>query len=449
MRSFRSRPLSPAQLIARVYAAGIVLGTALLMLPISHQPGQRPTLLEALFTATSSLCITGLSVVDVGSTFSRFGQVVMLLLFQAGGLGIITLGTLVALVGGRRLGFHDRLNVATQLNAAEVGGIVGILRRIVLFVFGAELVGVLLLYPRFAVLEGPLEGLFYAVFHSISAFNHAGFSLYPDGMLRFVSDPLVSLSLSALVLVGSLGFLSVMELVRYRQNPRRYRLSLATKAALVTSGVLLALSLLAVLLLEWNNPKTLGALPWYDKLLAGFFQAVTPRSGGFSTVDYGGMTQATLMVTVLLMFVGANPSSTGGGIKTTTFFVLVTSAWSMIRGRPNIVAFRRRIGEGVVLRAGVVAVLSLTLVVTALIALFLSDPQVPGLALIFETVSAFGTVGLSTGITANLSTTGQLVLIALMYLGRIGPLTFALAVSRPSRRSEGVIYPREDEIPIG
>ncbi|MBB6097962.1 trk system potassium uptake protein TrkH [Deinobacterium chartae] len=447
LRHLRLPRFTPPQLIALTFALGIVIGGLLLALPFAHAPGKHVSLLTAFFTATSALCVTGLNVVDPGTTWSLAGQIIILLLIQVGGLGIVTFGTLFAFLSGRRIGFGERLRLAQQLNALEVGGVVDLLRRIVLYTAVIEGIGALLLYPRFAALEGPLRGAYFAVFHAVSAFNNAGFALYPDNLMRFVSDPLITGVISALVISGGLGFLTFIGLQLYRRDPRAFRLSLNTRIALATTAFLLLAGTLTVAAFEWNNPKTLGPLPLGGKLLGSVFQAVVPRTAGFNSVDYGGLTQATLFITTLLMFVGANPGSTGGGIKTTTFFVLVTSAWSMVRGRGEMVAFRRRIDSELVVRAGVVTVLSLTLVVTALLVLTLTDAKLPFLNLAFEAFSAFATVGLSINTTPLISPAGQIVLILLMYLGRIGPLTFAIALARPSRR--GVGYPADRNVLIG
>jgi trk system potassium uptake protein TrkH len=438
----RRRGLSPAQLIGLSFTAAIGIGTLLLLLPVSHAPDAEIGLLTALFTATSAVCVTGHIVVDTGSGYSRFGQTVIILLIQAGGFGILTLGTLMALATGRRLGFQERRNLQTQLNALQVGGVVRLLRNLLVVVLGIELSGALLLYGRFAQVEGPGPGVFFALFHSVSAFNNAGFALYADNLEGFVGDPLINLTMMTLIILGGLGFVVMVDLLaRYRQS-RRTPLNLHTKIVLTVSGVLIGVATVLYLVLEWNNPATLGPLAWPDKGLAALFQAVTPRTAGFNTLAVGRMNESSLIFTMLLMFIGGNPGSTAGGIKTVTFFVLVGSAWSLSRGRGELSLFNRRVTLDIVVRAGVIALISMMLAGAALTALAITDAQKGMLPLAFETFSALGTVGLSMGITAELSVPGQLIIIILMFLGRLGPLTVALALIE-GEHDKRIKYPAE------
>jgi trk system potassium uptake protein TrkH len=435
------RAPSPAKVIALSFLVAIMLGTLLLWLPWSHAPGQTVTLLDALFTATSALCVTGLIVVDTETAWSSLGRVVIMLLIQVGGLGIVTLGTLVALLLGRRVGFQERLRAAAQVSALGTGGVLRLIRTIFLLSLGFEIAGALLLYPTFAALHGPGQGLFYAFFHSVSAFNNAGFALYSDSLIRFVGDPAVILVLSALFIVGGLGFIVHLNLWSRFRGGHRFPLTLHSRIALLTTLLLCALGMTGVLTLEWNNPQTLGELSWRGKLLAGFFQGITPRTAGFNTVDYALLREPTLLLTMLLMFIGGSPASTAGGIKTVTFFVLVASAWSMVRGRGELLAFGRRVSVDTVVKAGSVALLSTGLVTSALFLLSLTE-SLPLLPVAFEAFSAFATVGLSMNATFDLSEPGRLIIILLMYLGRIGPLTFALALLQEPRGS-GLKYPDE------
>jgi trk system potassium uptake protein TrkH len=441
----RSRDLSPAQLIVLSFATAILVGTLLLRLPLAHADGARTGWTDALFTATSAVCVTGLVVLDTGRDWSPWGQAVILLLIQAGGLGILTVGSVLALLTGRRLGFRHRMNLQTQLNALQIGGVVRLVRSMVLIVLGIELAGALVLYAPFAQVEGWRQGAWHALFHSVSAFNNAGFSLYPDSLVRFVGDPAVNAAVMALIVLGGLGFVVVVNLVtRYRQTPRT-PLSLHTKMALTVSATLVALGMVVVLLLEATNPATLGTLPWPSKLLAALFQSVTPRTAGFNTVDYAKMGEATLMFTMLLMFVGGNPGSTAGGIKTVTFLVLVGSAWSLSRGRGELQLFNRRIPLEIAARAGVITLTSFMAIATSLTLLALTDVRLGMLPLAFETFSAFGTVGLSMGVTPDLSVPGKLILVMLMFIGRLGPLTMALAlIERPP--TEHIGYPAEEVV---
>ncbi len=443
----RRRRSTPAQLIALSFAIAIAIGTALLALPAAHAPGHHIGPLDALFTATSAVCVTGLVVADTGTAFSLFGKLVILLLIQAGGLGILTLGTLVALASGRRIGFRERLGLQAQVNITQVGGVVKLVRRIFLVVFGVELLGTLLLYLPFARLEGTGRGLFYAAFHSVSAFNNAGFAFYADSLTRFLHDPLVNVTVMALIVVGGLGFMVIINVASHFRHGRSVPLTLHSKVVLSGTALLIALGTVVILAFEASNPATLAHLSFPDKLMAALFQSITPRTAGFNTIDFGHVRPATLLFTMLLMFVGGNPGSTAGGIKTVTFLVLVGSAWSVSRGHGELTLFERRIASETAVKASAIALLGMLLVGAAVTALTLTDPGKSLLQLGFESISAFGTVGLSTGITASLSSAGKLIIIALMYLGRLGPLTLALALMerRPERR---IKYP-EDDVVIG
>jgi trk system potassium uptake protein TrkH len=441
----RERQASAARLIAGSFLAAILTGALLLALPVSHAHGVRVAPLDALFTATSAVCVTGLVVVDTGTAFSRFGQTVIMVLFQLGGLGLLTLGTILTLATGRRLGYGARIRVRAQVSAADLGSVLDLVRSIVVLVAAVEAVGALLLYVRFAGIAGVGTGIFFAVFHSISAFNNAGFALWPDSLSRFVTDPLVSLTIAGLIIVGGLGFVVIVNLIARFGPARRARVTLHTRMALAITLFLVCAGAVVILLLEWGNPETLGRLDVPGRLLASFFQAVTPRTAGFNTLNYELMNTSTVLFTILLMFIGGNPGSTAGGIKTLTFYVLAISAWSVVRQREDYIIFGRRIAPNTVVRAGVIAFSGVMLCGAAVTLLAISEPDIGLLPLLFETISAFGTVGLSLGVTGDLSPVGRVVIILLMYLGRIGFMTFALAlvVEHPARE---IRYPAEDVV---
>jgi trk system potassium uptake protein TrkH len=439
----RAKGLSPVRLIAIYFIAAIVMGGFLLSLPFSHASGHYVSLLEAFFTSTSAICVTGLTVVDTGTTYSLIGQIIIMLLIQAGGLGIITLGTLLAFASGRKVGFRERMNLQAQLNTFQVGGVVKLIRRIAYLIFGLELIAALFLWLRFAPVEGVWRGGYFALFHSVSAFNNAGFGLYPDSLMRFVADPLVNTVVMLLIILGGLGFIVELNIFEHFQHPTKVRLSLHSKIVLLTTGLLIAVGWLIYLVLEWQH--TLSPLPFFQKLLASLFLSITPRTAGFNTLDYGHMHDSSLLFTILLMFIGANPGSTGGGIKTVTFFLLVAGIWSVSRGNSEVTVFNRRISLMLIIKAGVISMLAMLLIGAFLTLLTLTDPDKPFINLAFETVSAFGTVGLSTGITAQMSIAGKIILIVLMYLGRIGPMTFAIALIERQNDSH-IRYPEEDVV---
>ncbi len=439
----RKRGLSPVRLVAISFILAILIGGFLLSLPIAHAKDKQVSFLDALFTATSAICVTGLTVVDTGTSYNLFGQIIIMLLIQAGGLGIITLGTLLAFASGRRVGFRERMNLQTQLNTLQVGGVVRLIQRIVYLVFGLELVAALLLWISFAPLEGLWRGAYFALFHSVSAFNNAGFGLYPDNLVRFVGDPLVNIVIMVLIILGGLGFIVEMNLFGHYRNPRKVPLTLHTKVVVSMTIFLIILGWLVYLLLEWQH--TLAPLSFLQKMLASLFLSVTPRTAGFNTLDYGQMHDSSLLFTLLLMFVGASPGSTGGGIKTVTFFLLMAGVWAASRGHSEVTFFKRRIELMTIIKAGVISMLGMLVVGASLTLLTLTDPDKTALQLAFETISAFGTVGLSMGITFDMSSWGKLVLIVLMYLGRIGPLTFAVALIEKQKDSH-IRYPEEDVV---
>ena len=440
--------LDPFQLIAISFLGAIGLGAVLLWLPVSLAEGTSISLLDALFTATSAMCVTGLAVVDTGAAFSGFGQVVILVLIQVGGLGVLTFGTLLAVATGRRIGLGERLRVQQQVNALDVGGIVSLVRKIATIVVIAEGAGALLLYVRFAALEGPGVGAWQALFHAVSAFNNAGFSLYSDSLVRFVDDPLVNVVMVALIVVGGLGFIVILNLrARWTAEGPRVPLTLHTRMVLTTTAVLVVVPTVALLVFEYHNPATIGQLSVAGKLQASLFAAVTPRTAGFNSIDMAGMLPASLLLTMLLMFIGGSPGSTAGGIKTVTFAVMAVSIWSVLRGRTETVAFRRRLPTETVVRAGAIAFGAVMVGGAAMTVLALTEPHVDFLSLLFEAVSALGTTGLSLGATAEVGAAGKWILIALMYLGRVGILTFALALLR-LQQHRGVRYLSE-EVVIG
>ena len=431
--------LTPAKVITLSFALAIVIGTLLLALPWSHT--EPISLFDAFFTSVSALCGTGMTVIDTYSSWTPLGWGVLMLLVQVGGLGIVTLSLLVAILLGRRVGFRTRLHAAEQVSALQPGNVLGLVRAIFLVSLGFETLGALLLYPTFAALHGSGWGLFYSYFHAVNSFNNAGFALYPDNLMRFVGDPLVNIVTLALILIGGLGFLVHLNIWTKVRDGRRTPLTLHTRIVLLTTLLLALFGSLMVLGLEWNNPNTLANLPLDTKLLAGVFQGISPSTAGFNTLPYAALHEETLLVTMVLMFIGGSPGSTAGGIKTVTAFVLFASAWSMVQQRGELKVFGRRVTIETVVKAGSVALLSTAIVMGALVLLSITE-DIPFILLAFEVFAAFGTAGLTVDTTAELSPIGRVIIIALMYLGRIGPLTFALALMQNTRESP-LKYPEE------
>lgn len=426
----------PAQVVVLGFASALAIGTLLLLLPVARAgPGGAP-LLTALFTATSAVCVTGLATVDTASYWSGFGQAVILGLIQVGGLGIMTLASLLGLLVSRRMGLRTRLTAAAETRTVELGDVRSVVTGVVAFSLLFETLAAVALTLRFWVGydEGFGRGLYLGVFHAVSAFNNAGFALYPDSLTRFVTDPWICLPIALAVILGGLGFPVALELRRElrRTDGLRRTWSLHLRMTLLMTGVLLVLGTVFVTASEWSNPATLGALDAPGRLLAGFFQGVMPRTAGFNSLDYGQMEDGTLLGTTVLMFIGAGSAGTGGGIKVTTFLLLLFAVWAEVRGDPRVNVFRRRIPDRVVRQALTVVLLSIAAVVTATLLLM----EVTGYGIreaLFEATSAFATVGLSTGITADLPGAAQLILVGLMFLGRLGPITLVSALALRER----------------
>lgn len=424
--------LHPAQAVTAGFAAAIVVGTLLLMLPVARAGRGGAGALEALFTATSAVCVTGLIVVDTPTYWSGFGQVVIVALIHVGGFGIMTLASLLGLLISRRLGLRGRLTAAAETKSVSLGDV----RRVVLGVakisLTVEAATAAVLTVRLVVGydEPPARALWLGVFHAISAFNNAGFALYSDNLIRFMTDPWISLPVATAVIIGGLGFPVIFELRRAYRHPSR--LSMHSKITLTGTAVLLVVGTAFMLAAEWSNPGTLGPLSVPGKLLAGFFQGVMPRTAGFNSVDIAQMNTGTWLGTDVLMFIGGGSAGTAGGIKVTTFFLLFFVILSEVRGDDDSTAFHRRIPYSAQRQALTVALLGVAAVVAPSVLFAMTTPFSLDQVL-YEIVSAFATVGLSTGITAQLPPPHQLVLVLLMFLGRLGPVTLATALALRSR----------------
>jgi trk system potassium uptake protein TrkH len=434
----------PAQLIVFAFAFGVLAGTALLLLPFATVDEGSASFTTALFTSTSALCVTGLIVVDTPTYWTQFGQVVILGLIQVGGIGIMTLASLLALLVARRLGLRTRLLAQAETAAPELRDVRRLVLGVVLLSLLFETVAASVLAVRFwtSYDMGLGSAVWRGVFHAVSAFNNAGFALWSDSLVGFVTDGWVSLTVALAIIAGSLGFPVWLELWRRGFAPRTW--TLHTKLTVGVTFALVAAGFAAVATFEWSNAATAGGLGTDGKLLASFFQGVTPRTAGFNTLDYASVSQETLFVTDLLMFIGAGSASTGGGIKVTTFALLVLMMWSEVRGDPHVSAFGRRVPAHAQRQAFSVAFIATAAVVAGTLVL-MADSAHPFRDVLFEAVSAFGTVGLSTGITAEWDDLGRVTLVVLMFLGRTGPYTLAVALALRERQR---LYRFPEERPI-
>jgi potassium uptake TrkH family protein len=410
----------------------IAIGAGLLMLPIAKAGPGGATLLEALFTATSAVCVTGLTVVDTATYWTPLGQVIIMLLIQLGGLGIMIFAALVGLVLARKMTVRARLNTATEAKAVGYEDVRGLVRGIVLTSLIIEAATFALLFPRLLWGYGYDLGkaAWFATFHSISSFNNAGFALYTDNLIGFVDDPFICLPMAAAIILGGLGFPVILQLRKEFTRPLHW--SMNTKLVLWGTVILLSLGTVYITALEWGNAETLGKLDPWGRILAGFFQSVQTRTAGFNSVDVSLMHDETWLGMDILMFIGGGPAGTAGGIKVTTFAVLFFIMMTELRGEGSVNIFGKRLSRAVHRQAITVALVAVAAVVggAGLLMLFTGENLDRAL---FESVSAFGTVGLSTGITADLPASAQLVLIALMFLGRLGPLTLGSAIALRDR----------------
>ncbi|MFF2795011.1 TrkH family potassium uptake protein [Lysinibacillus xylanilyticus] len=432
--------LNPPKILVLGFATIILIGTFLLTLPIATENGEGLSFLNALFTATSATCVTGLVVVDTGDTFSTFGELVILFLIQIGGLGFMTFATLLFLLLGKKISLKERLLLKEAFNNITMAGLVRLVRRILLFTALIELIGALILSIRFSFDMPVGKAIYFGFFHSISNFNNAGFDLMGgfNGLTEYVDDPFIVLTICALITIGGLGFIVINELYEYRETKR---LSVHSKIVLSTTLILTIGSTILIFLFEYGNSKTLGPLSEWGKVLGSLYQAVTPRTAGSNTLPIGDLTQSTLFLIILLMFIGAGSGSTAGGIKITTFALLVATMWSQIRGKEDVVLFRRRIVNETILKALTVTMCGMMIVIFVTFVLSILEQGHSFMMYLFEATSAFGTVGLSMGLTPELSPGGRLVIILTMFAGRLGPLTIAFAIAK-RRKSEAFRHPK-------
>ncbi|RKP56166.1 Trk family potassium uptake protein [Cohnella endophytica] len=433
---------SPPRILLSGFALIILFGAELLRLPIASVSGSSMSFVDALFTATSATCVTGLVVLDTGTYFTTFGHWVILLLIQIGGIGFMTMATLFALILRRRISLKERLVLQESLNQGSIEGLVRLVRKVVFYALAVETVGALLYTFRFAADMSLGKAIYHGVFHSISIFNNAGFDLTGDfqSFFNYSEDIYMNVVSMGLIIVGGFGFVVLADLFDFR---RRNKFSLHTRVVLSVSAGLIVIGTLVIFIFEFTNNRSIGSDGFGHKLLVSLFQSVTTRSGGVATVDVSEFRQATQFFMIILMFIGASPGSTGGGIKTTTFAVLVGAVFAMIRGKEDVVLFRHRLAQERVYKAVTVTLFCIGIVMLGTMLLATTE-DAAFLKILFEVTSAFGTVGLSMGLTGDLTFAGKCTIIMLMFIGRLGPLTLTYALGpKPGRvlyrHSEGKI----------
>lgn len=437
----RPKALSPTKIIAITFAGIILLGTLLLMLPAAARDGQSTPFLPSLFTATSATCVTGLVMYDTWSHWSGFGQIVVISLIQIGGLGFMSAASLVVFSLRKRVGLKQRLLIAQALSLNDLDGVVRLQKVVLAGSLSIEAIGAAILTLRFWPEYGFLKALRWGVFHSISAFCNAGFDIFGSitpgaSLMEFQSDPVVLLTLGALVTVGGLGFF-VWEEIAAKRSWRKF--SVYTKLVLITTGALIALGAVVICLLEWNNPGTLGPMSTGDKLLGGLFQSITLRTAGFTAIDQGALTDAGKAASMMLMLIGGSSGSTAGGLKTVSMVVLVLFVAARARGKGSVCVFKRTIPEKQVMDAMTIAAIMVVLAVFG--GLFISATSPVGFTDgLYEAISALATVGLTAGATASLSVAAQILIIIYMYFGRVGVLTISLGFLMGNRAEERFRY---------
>lgn len=446
----RKKNFTPVQIIAMGFATLIFLGAILLSLPIATIEGVKTPFIDCLFTSTSAVCVTGLVTVDTGTYWSYFGKTIIIILIQIGGLGFMAFATLLSLIIGKKITLKERLIIRESLNSTSLQGIVKLARYILMFTFSIEILGATLLSFEFIPKFGLFKGIYYSMFHAISAFCNAGFDLMGgySSLTSYSDNALVILTLSSLIIIGGLGFYTWNDIFNYRYTKR---LTLQTKLVIAMSIGLVLFGFIMFLIFEISNPETLKPMGIKGKLLSAFFASVSPRTAGFNSIDLTGMTIASTFLTILLMFVGGSPGSTAGGIKTSTAGVLFMTILSVINRREDTELFERKINKETIYKALAVVVIALALIFTTTILLSITERAsgAPFEHYLFEATSAFGTVGVTLGLTQKLTTIGKVIVALTMYAGRVGPLTLVVAISiRKSKRGRAIKYP-EDKILVG
>ncbi len=445
-RAIKKKKLSEVQVLATGFIALIIIGGIILSLPISSVSGEATNFLDSVFTATSATCVTGLVVVDTGTHWNIFGQTVIMILIEIGGLGFMSFATFITVLMGRKITLKNRLLMQEAMNTFGIQGIVKMMLKIMKFAFVIQLVGILILSTQFIPQYGLGKGLFYSLFHSVSTFCNAGFDIFGNfsSYTTYYNNPVVLLTVSSLIAIGGLGFTVLLELYNFRRDKK---LSLHSKVVLYITGILILGGALCFFIMEYNNPETLQVMSLRDKIVNSIVASISPRTAGINSFSTTAMTTSGKFLTVILMFIGGSPGSTAGGIKTSTLGIVLGGIICVIKGREDVELFQKRIPKDLVYKAVAIIGIAMCLVCVVTMVLTVTEPGQDFLALLYEATSAFGTVGLTMGVTPTLNDTGKMIIIILMYLGRVGPLTVVLALL--SKKSEGSFKYPEGKVLIG
>ncbi|HCQ5532945.1 TPA: Trk family potassium uptake protein [Clostridioides difficile] len=444
--------MRPTQIMVSGFAAIIVIGALLLTLPIASQSGESIGLLNALFTATSAVCVTGLVMVDTATYWSLFGQIVIITLIQIGGLGFMTVATMFSLMARKKIQLRERLLIQESLNQADLSGLVRLTRFVLIITITIEGIGALVLSTVFIPQFGLYKGIWYSVFHAISAFCNAGFDLMGSvsgpftSLNSYVNNFTVSMTVCALIVLGGLGFPVVLDIVRKR---RFSKLNVHSKVVLFSTATLIFVGALFIFLIEFNQKATMADLPLKGKVLSAIFQSVTARTAGFNTLDLATLRESSVFVMIILMFIGASPASTGGGIKTTTLAVLIITVRSFLSGKSDIEAFERRLAPSTIKKSLGIFVISISAVIFGTLIISITQPNFTLVQSAFEVTSALATVGSSLAGTPNLNALGKIIIIIFMFMGRVGSLTLFMAILSGGRRKSQPIRYAEGKIMVG
>ena len=431
----KEKRFNEVQILSLGFIMLIFTGAVILTLPISSASGEPTNFLDALFTATSATCVTGLITLDTGTHWSLFGQTTIMILIEIGGLGFMSFGTFFAILLGKKITLKNRLIMQEAMNTFSIQGLVKMVKYVLMFTFTIQISGALLLSSQLIPEFGFAKGLFYSVFHSISTFCNAGFDLFGNftSLTRYYNNPVILLTIGALIVIGGLGFTVLIEIYNYKGMKK---LSIHTKVVLLITTILIVGGTVFIFLLEYNNPQTLAPMGFRDKVVNSILASISPRTAGVNSISTDGMTMAGKFLTIILMFIGGSPGSTAGGLKTTTFGILLFTVISVIRGREDTEAFGRRFSKELVYKSFALLFIGMTLIMAVTMILTITEPDQTFISLLYEATSAFGTVGLTTGVTTGLSSIGKFIIIVMMYIGRVGPLTVAIALSSKQKKSK-------------
>ena len=439
----KQKEISPYIIILASFIIIILIGGFLLSLPIATENGQKTNLLEGMFTATSAVCVTGLTVNDVSKVYNLFGKTVIMILIQLGGIGIITFSAIVVMMISKKVGYFTKKLIQEDINANTTFEIQKFVKKVLITVFTIEIIGAAILFLKFIQMFDYRTAIYYSIFHSISAFCNAGFALFTNNLSDFKDSVIINITISLLIFLGGIGFATILNIYQYFIKKDK-RLNATTKIAIKISIFLIILGTVLTFVLEYSNNRTLGTLPFWEKLGAAFFQSITTRTAGFNTVSIAELRETTVFLFVVLMFIGASPGSTGGGIKTTTAGLILLGIITTIKNKEYLEYNKRRISWKTYNKAMVIVFISIMYIVVILFLLIWLEKDTRVIELGFELVSAFGTVGLSRDLTPKLTDISKLLIMITMFVGRVGPLTIALALSKVKNSKGRYVYPKED-----